>query len=90
MFVCFVLSVSFVNITTSVPGETLWGIRGSGKHQCDLEIGYDEKQNNLKVNNKWMDLGIAFVRYRFRSNAEFAIEAMDHQSMDNEECLNLR
>jgi hypothetical protein len=41
------------------------------------------------VNVVWK-LSIAFVRYRFRSNAEFAIEAMNHQSLDHEEILNVR
>ena len=41
------------------------------------------------VNVVWR-LSIAFVRYRFRSNAEFALEAMDHQSLDNEEILSVR
>ena len=41
------------------------------------------------VNVVWR-LSIAFVRYRFRSNAEFALEAMNHQSLDHEEVLNVR
>lgn len=41
------------------------------------------------VNVVWR-LSIAFVRYRFRSNAEFAVEAMNHQSLDHEEVLNVR
>lgn len=41
------------------------------------------------VNVIWR-LSIAFVRYRFRLNAEFAKEAMAGQSLDNEEILNIR
>jgi len=65
---------------------------------------YEHNQNELRdcvrrhfadwgeiesVNLIWR-LSIAFVRYRFRSNAEFAIEAMDHQSLDHEEILKVR
>ena len=34
--------------------------------------------------------GVAFVRYRNRSNAEFAKEAMQNQALDNDEILNVR
>lgn len=34
--------------------------------------------------------GVAFVRYRNRSNAEFAKEAMQNQALDNNEILNVR
>ena len=34
--------------------------------------------------------GVAFVRYNDRSNAEFAMEAMQRQSLDNNEVLNIR
>lgn len=35
-------------------------------------------------------LKVAFVRYRLRSNAEFAKEAMANQALDNNEVLNIR
>lgn len=35
-------------------------------------------------------LSIAFVRYRLRTNCEFAKEAMQNQALDGEECLNLK
>ena len=35
-------------------------------------------------------LSIGFVRYRLRTNAEFAREAMSHQAMENKEILNVR
>lgn len=34
--------------------------------------------------------GVAFVRYKNRSNAEFAKEAMQNQALDNNEILNVR
>ena len=34
--------------------------------------------------------GVAFVRYKYRANAEFAKEAMQKQSLDNGEFLNIR
>lgn len=34
--------------------------------------------------------GVAFVRYKDRANAEFAMEAMQRQSLDNNEVLNIR
>ncbi|CAH3106342.1 unnamed protein product, partial [Pocillopora meandrina] len=34
--------------------------------------------------------GVAFVRYKNRSNAEFAKEAMQSQALDNKEILNIR
>jgi len=41
------------------------------------------------VNVVWR-LALAFVRFRFRSNAEFAIEAMANQSLDHEEVVTLK
>ena len=35
-------------------------------------------------------LAIAFVRYRYRANAEFAKVAMANQSLDNKEVINVR
>lgn len=35
-------------------------------------------------------LSIAFVRFRLRTNCEFAKEAMQNQALDGEECLNLK
>jgi hypothetical protein len=49
--------------------------------------------------NEWGDVenirvldskGVAFVRYKNRANAEFAMEAMQRQSLDNNEVLNVR
>lgn len=34
--------------------------------------------------------GVAFIRYKNRSNAEFAMEAMQRQSLDGNEILNIR
>lgn len=36
------------------------------------------------------DRGIAFITYRYEANAQFAKEAMAHQSLDHEEELNVR
>jgi hypothetical protein len=35
-------------------------------------------------------LSIAFVRYRLRTNCEFAKEAMSNQKLDGNECLNIK
>lgn len=43
-------------------------------------------QNVRILDNK----GVAFVRYKTRANAEFAMEAMQRQSLDNDEVLNIR
>jgi Torus domain/WW domain len=44
----------------------------------------------VEVVNYIPRLSIAFVRYRYRANAEFAREAMDHQTLGNGDVLNLR
>lgn len=56
--------------------------------QC-LQRHFSEWGEVETINVVWR-LSLAFVRYRFRSNAEFALEAMDHQSLDNEEVLKVR
>ncbi|KAJ1679168.1 Pre-mRNA-splicing factor [Spiromyces aspiralis] len=48
------------------------------------EWGDIDKINVLK------DRGVAFVSYMNRTNCEFAKEAMDRQSLDNDEVLNVR
>eukprot|EP00753_Platysulcus_tardus_P009882 PLAT2428.1.p2 GENE.PLAT2428.1~~PLAT2428.1.p2 ORF type:complete len:510 (+),score=189.38 PLAT2428.1:34-1530(+) len=62
------------------------------------EDGYDIKKQLYKHFSVWGEveninfisrLSIAFVRYRLRSNAEFAKEAMDGQTMENDEILSV-
>ncbi len=54
-----------------------------------VEKHYGEWGEIERVNIIWR-LSVAFVRYRLRSNAEFAKEAMANQSLDHNEILNIR
>lgn len=47
------------------------------------------KDTNL-AGNILYNRGIAFVTYKYEANAQFAKEAMQHQSMDMDEILNVR
>ena len=59
------------------------------KLQKAVDDAFSEFGEVENVNIIWR-LSIAFVRYRYRSYAELAKEAMKHQSLGNNEILNVR
>jgi hypothetical protein len=49
-----------------------------------------EEWGEIENTNVIYRLSIGFVRFRLRTNAEFAREAMSHQALENKEILNVR
>lgn len=51
---------------------------------------FRNRKGTLTAGNILYNRGIAFVTYKYEANAQFAKEAMQHQSMDMDEILNVR
>jgi hypothetical protein len=69
-------------------------VRAPYEHDHDalrecVERHFSEWGEIESVNVVWR-LSVAFVRYRFRSNTEMAVEALANQSLDNEEVMTLK
>ena len=61
-----------------------------GVHQRKMVRRHFEEWGEVENVNVIPRLAVAFVRYRLRSNAEFAKVAMENQALDGEEVLNIR
>ena len=61
---------------------------GKGSHSCLYSHfkEWGEIENVRVLSSK----GVAFIRYKYRANTEFAKEAMQNQSLDKNEILNIR
>ena len=79
----------YVGQLKTTPFEESEGGGGASALKKSVQKHFGEFGEIEQVNIIWR-LSIAFVRYRFRLNSEFAKESMAGQSLDHGEILNIR